>query len=177
MPYAITEAASITATALVAIANATTGIVTASNLTAITAATVAQATQLFVTDSATLTLPAAVPVTLSDDGSAAEIEAILTATTGIVSAILEDSYTTGGTLTVAVGDVIDIDTATTTTALDGAAEAALVDVDAPGEWFFGTNLFTWWDDGETIDAVSSITLTGVATVNVSGDTITIASMT
>jgi hypothetical protein len=139
-------------------------------LTAITASTVGA-----LSGSQTFTATAA---------TAAQATSIFAATTsGVTNVELVNSYTSGGTVSVIAGDVIDIDASNSTTALateTGATAATgvslVTDVDATGEWFYVPGgLFTWWDDSEATPAVNSITITGAATLTVAGDTITIAS--
>ncbi|MDP2902957.1 MAG: DUF4347 domain-containing protein [Methylovulum sp.] len=112
-------------------------------------------------------------VTVSGATSAANAQSIFTATTGTVTVGLVNSYTTGSAFTVAAGDVINIDPSSAVTALGGTAQANVGAVDAAGEWFFdtATKLFTWRDTGN--NTTDSMTLSGAASVTVSGDLVTI----
>jgi hypothetical protein len=76
-----------------------------------------------------------------------------------------------------ITDVLDIDASNTTTALSTTAATSAASVTAAGKWFFNTTskLFTWWDDSEVTPAAQSITLTGVKTISVLDDLVTMTS--
>ncbi|MES2186161.1 MAG: hypothetical protein V4505_16540, partial [Pseudomonadota bacterium] len=131
-----------TATALVAIDNATTGTVNAATITAITAATAAQAKQLLITDAARVTVAVGVAVTLSDTAAtAADLVLVEQATTGLVDAssvvtinsatvanavqlLVTDNGTSGDKIRIVANAAVTV-TDTTATATDLAAiEAA-----------------------------------------------------
>jgi hypothetical protein len=98
--------------------------------------------------------------------------------TGVSIVELVNSYTTGSAVAgMKITDVLDIDTSNTTTALSTTAATSAASVTAAGKWFFNTTskLFTWWDDSEVTPAAQSITLTGVKTVSVLDDLVTMTS--
>jgi hypothetical protein len=106
---------------LVLIADATTGVVNASTIATITTSTVAEAKQLLSTDSATFTHnPAVAFTTISDSGSAADVDLILGATTSDVTVSV-----TAGTAAALNSALTN---ATATDALTLTASAGVVDI-------------------------------------------------
>ncbi|MFC7517191.1 DUF4214 domain-containing protein [Herbaspirillum sp. GCM10030257] len=135
-----------------------------------TASTVAAATATVLND--------AVNITATGPATAAQASTIFAATnSGTTTVDLETAYVSGGMLSgFRVGDVLDIDgnDAMTDLLAPQASSAALGD----GNWHFNAGTLTWWDaeaNAGTGD-YESIVLTGVASVTVAGDVVTVTGL-
>lgn len=111
-----------------------------------------------------------ITATAATDAEAATIFSMTT--TGVITVELVNAYVSGGSVSMKVSDVLDIDASNTVTALSNlVANAGLVV--AAGDYNYTGTTFTWYDDAA--GNADSITLTGTATVTVSGDLVTMAS--
>jgi hypothetical protein len=182
-----------TATAIAGSSNAVLNQITGA-VTATGDATVAEATTLQgftkavayhisgtandVAGAAAAVLNDAVNIAATGTATAAQAGAIFAATnSGTTTVNLETAYVSGGTLAgFRTGDVLDIDGNDTMTDLL-APQASAADLN-DGNWHFNAGTLTWWDAQANAGAggYESITLTGVASVTVAGDLVTITGL-
>ena len=161
------DAVALDATVLSAIGAKTTGVVTVTNAVVISG-TASQVTAALVT-AESLVVAAAASINATGASGSQAHDLFELSTSGITTVSILDSYVSGTSLSIANGDILDIDAENLITALTINAGAA-INVNQAGEYYLDGTVFYWYDS--VASSADSITLTGVSSVTVSGDNIT-----